>query len=90
MIWLWCNSIAKFHCHKKGATYSKITEAVGFCLQTCNCGFDMKVMSKGNKHKLNYTSIHLCYSCTMAAHGLRGMREWRRYIDHEGGARVDL
>ena len=33
---------------------------------------------------------YLCYSCTMAAHGLRGMREWRRYIDHEGGARVGL
>ena len=32
----------------------------------------------------------LCYSCTMAARGLRGMREWRRYIDHEGGARVGL
>ena len=32
----------------------------------------------------------LCYSCTMAARGLRGVREWRRYIDHEGGARVGL
>ena len=29
----------------------------------------------------------LCYSGTMAARGLRGMREWRRYI---GGARVGL
>ena len=28
--------------------------------------------------------------CTMAARGLRGMREWRRYIDHVGGARVGL
>ena len=44
--------------------------------------------------------IKMCYSyvrtymvkssCTMAARGLRGMREWRRYIDHEGGAQVDL
>ena len=34
--------------------------------------------------------VDLCYSCTMAARGLRGMREWRRYIDHEGGARVGL
>ena len=32
----------------------------------------------------------LRYSCTMAARGLRGMREWRRYIDHEGRARVGL
>ena len=30
------------------------------------------------------------YSCRMAARGLRGMHEWRRYIDHEGGARVGL
>ena len=26
----------------------------------------------------------------LAARGLRGMRECRRYIDHEGGARVGL
>ena len=32
----------------------------------------------------------LCYSCTMVARGLRGVRKWRRYIDHEGGARVGL
>ena len=49
------------------------------------------------KEKRNTTAIivrpsvdGLCYSCTMAAHGLRGVREWRRYIDREGGARVGL
>ena len=31
-----------------------------------------------------------CYSCTMVARGLRGVRKWRLYIDHEGGARVGL
>ena len=41
--------------------------------------------------KLILSNVHCtCYSCTMAARGLRGMREWQRYIDHEGGARVGL
>ena len=32
---------------------------------------------------ISHVQYFLRYSCTMAARGLRGMREWRRYIDHE-------
>ena len=42
------------------------------------------------RQNINFILLELCYSCTMAARGLRGVREWRRYIDHEGGARVGL
>ena len=49
---------------------------------------------KVRKLFFTYVSIHthcsvyerwhdLCYSCTMAARGLRGVREWRRYIELE-------
>ena len=42
------------------------------------------------QYKVILCGLYICYSRTMAARGLRGVREWRRYIDHEGGARVGL
>ena len=47
----------------------------------------IRCLNSSSDHSVNSS---VCYSCTMAARGLRGMREWRRYIDHEGGARVGL
>ena len=47
------------------------------CVQECANKKDWQV---------TFEVYDLCYSCTMATRGLRGMREWRRYIDHEGGA----
>ena len=62
-----------------------VDDVIGiFGEDTCN--------RSGNKliSFLNELELVICYSCTMAARGLRGMCEWRRYIDHEGGARVGL
>ena len=84
--------IEGFHCRTLGLMYVWLCRyfqygALGVVIgHELTHGFD----DEGTNIKNPGIFISPCYSCTMAARGLRGMREWRRYIDHEGGARVDL
>ena len=85
-------TVEGFHCRTLGLMYVWLCRyfqygALGVVIgHELTHGFD----DEGTNIKNPGIFISPCYSCTMAARGLRGMREWRRYIDHEGGARVDL
>ena len=65
--------------------------AIMSCIVTLNSRRLVNTASSTATYALRLrTTAYTYVSCTTAARGLRGMREWRRYIDHEGGARVGL